>query len=417
MTNTRYGIVLALIAGIILIVGVQLKPREEQPRGASPDELVNLQRLAQRKSLQNLADHFASLAQDVSPYVVRLTELERTALVWEPDTLVTAEAGGWLQERVTVLTPAGEEVKAETTASSPLVPVAALHTPPEAHLKPARRLERGEPRPGAWTVVVARGRGGELLFVPGTYAGSVAADCGEALYFGFENSVSLDENMLGGGLFDLDQNLLGIVTRCSGHHVILAASGVEAALEQAQSFNARLLRRYGLRVRSLDEDLKRHFGVDSGLLVAAVWGDSTADRVGLKPGDIVHSLDGQEIAAPEDLLPLVEAADRQAFSLTVHRGRRDVFIEMPRERSERPPESAPAGLVPAGALHGVLIESVQPGSRAARAGVHRGDRLLEIDGRPVTDPAELRHRLLAQNGKPAFLLLQRDARRLGVLLR
>jgi len=58
--------------------------------------------------------------------------------------------------------------------------------------------------------------------------------------------------------------------------------------------------------------------------------------------------------------------------------------------------------------HGVLITDVQPDGAAQRAGVKRGDVVLEVDGKPVNSTGKMRN-LIAATGanKPVMLTLQR----------
>jgi serine protease Do len=57
---------------------------------------------------------------------------------------------------------------------------------------------------------------------------------------------------------------------------------------------------------------------------------------------------------------------------------------------------------------GVLVRDVEPGSNAQRAGIARGDVILEVNRRPVTTPQEASRMLNAvPSGGTAFLLVFR----------
>jgi serine protease Do len=60
------------------------------------------------------------------------------------------------------------------------------------------------------------------------------------------------------------------------------------------------------------------------------------------------------------------------------------------------------------AASGVVISDVQPGGRAADAGLRAGDVITEVDRKPVTNPDALRA-ALKDGTKPALLLVQRGA--------
>ena len=59
----------------------------------------------------------------------------------------------------------------------------------------------------------------------------------------------------------------------------------------------------GVRLQELNEDLARYFGVEpySGVLIAEVLEDSPAERAGLKAGDILTAIDGEEVESPQDV--------------------------------------------------------------------------------------------------------------------
>ncbi len=63
---------------------------------------------------------------------------------------------------------------------------------------------------------------------------------------------------------------------------------------------------------------------------------------------------------------------------------------------------------------GVVVAAVAAGSRAARAGLKAGDVLLELGGRKLESPAELRRRLAA--GRRASLLVHRQGKSLYLTL-
>jgi serine protease Do len=55
---------------------------------------------------------------------------------------------------------------------------------------------------------------------------------------------------------------------------------------------------------------------------------------------------------------------------------------------------------------GVLVTTVEPGSRAARAGLRPGDVIEEVDGRQVENAGTLRS-ALESGDRPALLLVHR----------
>ena len=66
---------------------------------------------------------------------------------------------------------------------------------------------------------------------------------------------------------------------------------------------------------------------------------------------------------------------------------------------------------------GLTVETVAADSRAADAGIRTGDRLLRIDGIEITAAEDVRNVLAPERETAAFLELERDGRRFGLLLR
>ena len=86
----------------------------------------------------------------------------------------------------------------------------------------------------------------------------------------------------------------------------------------------------GIRADSLTPQLREFFGVKSGegVLVASVEENSAAGRAGLKAGDVITSVDGRIISAPNDLNREMRSRNT-AFTLKVVRDKkeRDIRVE------------------------------------------------------------------------------------------
>jgi serine protease Do len=88
----------------------------------------------------------------------------------------------------------------------------------------------------------------------------------------------------------------------------------------------------GVNVHSLDEDLGRYFGADEGVLVLGVNEDTAAEEAGLQTGDVIVSIDGDDIDStialhemladfePGDEVELVYLRDKRQQTVTVELG-------------------------------------------------------------------------------------------------
>ncbi len=91
--------------------------------------------------------------------------------------------------------------------------------------------------------------------------------------------------------------------------------------------------RMGVGVQSLEGQLADYFGLDgrAGVLVTTVREDSPAAAAGLKAGDVIIALDGQEIESTGDLMKRVRGADAGPVAVRVLRDRqeRTLTVELP----------------------------------------------------------------------------------------
>jgi S1-C subfamily serine protease len=240
--------------------------------------------------------------------------------------------------------------------------------------------------------------------------------CGTALVQEVVSSLPLTAPMAGGGLFDADGNLLGVVLPCGDRLVAIAPPSVDAMLRVAATFEQRLLASYGLVVGVLSLDEVAHFNMAYGVIVREVWTGSAGDEAGFRPGDVIASLEGSPVAEPADIEPLMTPTRHGTFALGVRRHARSIDIVLPALGSAPLDAGSTLGLVLDTPPAGYRIDAVVPGSASAEAGLLPGDRLLRIDGADPRNSAQVTRLLADAAGRTAFLEVVRGDRRLGLLL-
>lgn len=157
-------------------------------------------------------------------------------------------------------------------------------------------------------------------------------------------------------------------------------------------------------------------------LVVRVRRGSPADRAGVRRGDFVVSLAGNEITSPKDLQEQVQGVkSAEPVEITVWRNGKERTLEAKLRREKRRSEKRLAGRPWLGAMIraakdvGVEIARVYINSPAAEAGLQPADRLLEIGGKKVSSPeaaAKQIHQL--EPGTSVELLVDRDGEQLAV---
>jgi serine protease Do len=188
----------------------------------------------------------------------------------------------------------------------------------------------------------------------------------------------------------------------------------------------------------MNGELAKSFGLDKpvGALVGQVDKAGPASKAGLKSGDVILEFNGQPVVQSADLPPLVgETTPGTQVALKIWRDRkpREIKVTIAQLKpaddevvaANTGPEQKPgilnvqvAALTPeqreqAGIESGgVLVVGVSAGP-AARAGVNRGDIILQVGNQPVASPQDLAS--LAgklPKGEPVPLLVQREQARL-----
>jgi S1-C subfamily serine protease len=264
------------------------------------------------------------------------------------------------------------------------------------------------PAPGEWIVAVWR-VGDDVAHVPGHFAGVGPIACGAMPAVELLSTLPLAPAMIGGPVVNLDGEVIAVVVACPTRPAALAVDSVTAIVDDALSPAGTLWDRYGLRTAALSPIEREYFGVTTGAIVRELELHAAAWRAGLHPGDVVVSADGRAIDGPTDLGAVVRTATDRPTVLRVWRQRRARELALP-----PPPIDATAELVIDPAVAGQRIGALPPNHRAAAAGLRSGDRIVRIDYEVPRDGAAIGRRFAA--GRPLFVEIERDGRRLGVVV-
>ncbi len=172
--------------------------------------------------------------------------------------------------------------------------------------------------------------------------------------------------------------------------------------------------------------VSRMYGFSSGgVIVGSVVPNAGAAKAGLKPGDILVSIDGRHIKNGDDLVNDISARKvgssvtigylrdgKQMTASVVIGDRAKIYADLaggqaPQDDQPAPPDAGQTKLgisvtaIPAAAASkmniagGVTITSVTPGSFADDIGLAQGDIVTEINKMPVTDMASY-NRIVSQ---------------------
>ena len=411
-SDRKYIAVLAVACVLILLVGALVRPdsRRDGSQPAVSADLLQSERIVQRRDVEQIADYFSHVASQVEDSVVLLGATGHSGVVWRTGEVVTAAGlGPFPASDRTAL--GSREVELTTLVAAPHLPYVLLSAPRDARISDRREVRLyGR---GAWVLAVWRSRNGGLRYAPGNMFGVADRRCGDVDLSEVQTNLGVGDLQPGAGIFTVDGGLVAIALECSG--VLIAADvGVLGNLVRARPTLAdQLVSRFGMRAGIAEEAEREFFGHEGGVLVREIWWGYRAHQAGLMPGDIVLELDGVSVESLDDLRGLVLPVSREVHELRVWRVRRERTVRLLSRATTRAAVST-RGIV--GDEGGLPIMSVIPGSPADKSGALPGDRVLTVNQRAPRTYADLRAAFGRERGRPLYLVLERRGRIWGTLV-
>jgi serine protease Do len=279
------------------------------------------------------------------------------------------------------------------------------------------------PRVGDWVVAVGNpfGLGGTVT------AGIVSASGREIGASPYDDYLQIDapinKGNSGGPAFNMDGKVIGVnsaIVSPSGGSVGIGfdipsdtAKLVVNELKQKGSVTRGWL---GVQVQPVTAAIADSMGLNKaeGALVDQPQPDSPAAKAGIKAGDIITAVNGTAIKDARALAQqIARSAPGSSAKLSVLRdGKTDTIdvtlATMPKQQEEanaRPPQQkeeepnaqqhlgmslAPAQDVEGSGRQGVVVLGVDPNGPAAQNGMETGDVILDVSGKAVQTPSEVR---------------------------
>jgi serine protease Do len=284
-------------------------------------------------------------------------------------------------------------------------------------------------RMGEWVCAIGNPLGYEHTVTVGvvSYLGRKLFDASLDNYIQTDAAINFGNS--GGPLINTRGEVIGInaaiSSRASSIGFAVPVNGAAAILPQLRA-HGRVSRGYiGVALKDVDPDLQRalNLGVAHGALVQDVTEGSPAEHAGLRPYDVIVSLDDRSMGNDDELIREIAArAPGSAARLRLLRDGHEQSVTV--KLAERPPREAgdrkndvsapvpvPRKVDPDGllgltvrdldratvdrlelpkAIKGVLVTRVEPMSSSFDAEVQRGQVLLEINRQAVESAADFR---------------------------
>ena len=197
-------------------------------------------------------------------------------------------------------------------------------------------------------------------------------------------------------VFTTEGALAGLSVNHDGQPAIVPASLLSGALERLQQPRGSA-GELGVAVQPLSAAPSGGADASAGLVITAIDPNGpAADK--LVATEVIEAIDGEEMRTPDHWRARVarlSAGDTLTLRVRGAEGVRDVPITatavIPADKpADNADEDAALGLrLRSVRGAGVDVLSVQPGSRAAQAGLQQGDRITAAGGQPSPTPAQL----------------------------
>jgi serine protease Do len=326
-------------------------------------------------------------------------------------------------ESVQVTTDDGKIYEAKVIGVDPRSDLALIKV--EGGSFPYVKLSDRSPRIGDWVIAVGNpfGLGGTVT------AGIVSArgrDIGASAYDDFiQIDAPVNKGNSGGPTFDTEGNVIGVNTAIfspSGGSVGIAfaipSDTVKTVIAQLKEHGSVTRGWIGVQIQPVTQEIADSIGLKKaeGALVAEPQPNGPAAKAGIEAGDVITAVNGDQVKDARDLAKKIGSlAPKATVKLAiVHKGTEKTVSltlgELPNAKEARanasPEEGsdngaadmgklgltlAPAGRVAGAGTQGVVVTGVDSAGVAADRGFSTGDVILEIAGKSVSTPADVRN--------------------------
>jgi serine protease Do len=319
-------------------------------------------------------------------------------------------------------------IGADKRSDVALIKIAATGLP-TVHFGDSSRL-----RPGQWVVAI----GSPFGFANSVTAGVVSATARpldqNAVPF-IQTDAAVNPGNSGGPLFNVNGEVIGInaqiYSRTGGYMGMSFAIPIDLALNVKNQLltKGKVSRsRIGVAIQEVDQKLATTFGLGTphGALISAVEPQSPSERAGLKPGDVITSVNGHNIGESFDLPIIIsEIPPGSEAHLGIWRDHKNSEMDVKTVLLDDEPAQAAANAgEDGGGKLGLAVRPLEPTEQkelhtrgrlvveevsgpALAAGLQAGDVVLGVNGAGVASVADLK-REVARAGHSVALLIQRE---------
>jgi len=343
-------------------------------------------------------------------------------------------------EKMVVVFEDGTELEAKVVGRDPKTDLALIKV--EA-AKPLPSVPLGDSeglRVGSWVMAIGNPFGLDHTVTVGILSAKGRSSFGGEQIAGpyddfLQTDASINPGNSGGPLIDMKGRVVGINTAIAANG---QGIGFAIPINMAKSLLPQLLEHgsvtrgwLGVQIQRVTPALAKTFKIDEskGALVGQVFENSPASKANLERGDVITKFDGKSINEYDDLPRIVASTPPgSAVDVEILRDGKTKKLKATLEKM-KDEEIQPASdeessdmnwgfevqalndeiagqLGLSSGAKGVVVSAVDPDSAAARAGLRRGDLVIEANRIEISNPKQLKD-ALGKNADSAVLLVQR----------
>jgi serine protease Do len=329
---------------------------------------------------------------------------------------------------VSVTTQDGKTLDAKVVGTDPKTDLALIKVS-ESGDYPFVAFSKEQPRIGDWVVAIGNpyGLGGTVT------AGIISAegrDIGDGPYDRFlQIDAPINRGNSGGPTFNMKGEVVGVNTAIyspSGGSVgigfAIPAATVDSVIGALEHGGVVPRGYLGVNVQPVTEDMAESMGMKTakGAIVAEAMSGTPAADAGLKAGDVITKLNGQVVDDASDLTRRIgsfKPSDKVELTYMRDGAEKTAQITLADQKNEKVAKADGSQAKDQGALgiqiapvkdgdKGVAIVGVDPNGMAAEQGLAEGDIILDVAGKPVSSPADVKAGIASakSQGKKAVMM-------------
>ncbi|MGM0452889.1 MAG: DegQ family serine endoprotease [Thermodesulfobacteriota bacterium] len=330
----------------------------------------------------------------------------------------------------------GKEYDAEIIGSDPQTDIALIKVKAKADLPVIEIGDSDAVKIGQWVMAIGNPFGLEHTVTAGIVSAKGRV-IGAGPYDNFiQTDASINPGNSGGPLLNMDGEVIGINTAIvsGGEGIGFAiptsmATDIIAQLKKSGEVTRGWL---GVGIQELNADLQDYYDVEDGVLITQVFPGDPADKAGIKPKDIIVTVNGKAVRSPRELsqriaeiqpgnearLEIVREGETRTVTVTIAKRKEDKTADVQRRPDAQPQDALGLEVTDLTkdmaqrynleSTKGIIVTNVAGDSKAYEAGFNEGDIIREINHQPVDSVDQYRKIInKAEKGETLYFYVMR----------